>query len=499
MKASNCQLLVFSQSPEVNAVRRTKIIATVGPATDLPGMLEKMIKAGVDLFRVNYSHQDHADHERRVTEIRKVADSLKVEVGIICDLQGPKIRIEKFSAGKVRLKEGDDFTFNTTMKNDAGDQQQVGITYKDLVKDVEVGKQLLLDDGKLALKVKEVDDHHVKCEVLIGGVLSDSKGINLQGGGLSAAALTEKDKKDLKHGIKIGADYFAVSFVRMADDILEARKLLDAQGSNASIIAKFERAEALENAESIIKVSDAIMIARGDLGVEIGDAALPPVQKRLIKQARVMDRAVITATQMMESMIEQQTPLRAEVFDVANAVLDGTDAVMLSGETSIGKFADKVVESMSRICTETEKQRTTRVSGHRLNLAFERVDEAIAMSSMYAANHIGAKAIAALTETGSTCLWMSRISSGIPIFAFTRHTSTVRKVKLFRGVYPVHFDITHTDALEANKEIIAYLCDLKTVEEGDYVIITKGDLQGHRGGTNNMKILQVGNTTEHSI
>jgi pyruvate kinase len=498
-KANNYPLLASSQNTPTKLMRRTKIIATVGPSTDKPGMLRKMIKAGVDLFRVNYSHQTHADHERRVAEIRNVADTMKVEVGIICDLQGPKIRIEKFSAGKVTLKEGDDFTFNTKMENDEGDQQQVGITYKGLVDDVEVGKRLLLDDCKLALKIKEVDEEKVKCEVLIGGELSDSKGINLQGGGLSAAALTAKDKKDLEHGVKIGADYFAVSFVRMADDILEARNLLNALGCNASIIAKFERAEALENVDSIIEVSDAIMIARGDLGVEIGDAALPPVQKRLIKQAQGMDRAVITATQMMESMIKQQTPLRAEVFDVANAVLDGTDAVMLSGETSIGKFADKVVESMSRICTETEKQRTTKVSGHRLNLRFERVDEAIAMSSMYAANHMGAKAIAALTETGSTCLWMSRISSGIPIFAFTRHTSTARKVKLFRGVYPVHFDMTHTDPLEANKEIIDYLCELETVSDGDYVLITKGDLQGHRGGTNNMKILQVGNTTEHSI
>ena len=285
----------------------------------------------------------------------------------------------------------------------------------------------------------------------------------------------------------------------MADDILEARRLLDEEGSNASIIAKFERAEALENAESIIEVSDAVMIARGDLGVEIGDAALPPVQKRLIKLARDMDRAVITATQMMESMIDHQIPLRAEVFDVANAVFDGTDAVMLSGETSIGMFPDKVVESMSRICEETEKQRITMVSDHRLNQRFERIDEAIAMSTMYTANHIGARAIAALTETGSTCLWMSRISSGIPIFAFTRNISTVRKVKLFRGVYPIRFDITHTDPLAANREIIEDLMEQGAVVDGDYVIITKGDLQGARGGTNNMKILQVGNTAEDSF
>ena len=480
-------------------MRRTKIIATVGPSTDKPGMLEKLLLAGVDLFRVNYSHQAHEDHERRVEEIRKVSASLNIEVGIICDLQGPKIRIEKFAGGKITLGEGDSFTINTKMKRDAGDQNQVGVTYKKLAKDVKKGDTLLVDDGKLVLKVSDVTEHQVKCEVITGGELSNSKGINLQGGGLSAAALTKKDQQDLKHGVKIGADYFAVSFARMADDILEARRLLDEEGSNASIIAKFERAEALENAESIIEVSDAVMIARGDLGVEIGDAALPPVQKRLIKLARDMDRAVITATQMMESMIDHQIPLRAEVFDVANAVFDGTDAVMLSGETSIGMFPDKVVESMSRICEETEKQRITMVSDHRLNQRFERIDEAIAMSTMYTANHIGARAIAALTETGSTCLWMSRISSGIPIFAFTRNISTVRKVKLFRGVYPIRFDITHTDPLAANREIIEDLMEQGAVVDGDYVIITKGDLQGARGGTNNMKILQVGNTAEDSF
>lgn len=480
-------------------MRRTKIVATVGPSTDKSGMLEKMIHAGVDLFRVNYSHQSHADHERRVEEIRKVSASLNIEVGIICDLQGPKIRIEKFADGKIMLGEGDSFTIDANMNVDDGNQDRAGVTYKALAEDVKVGDKLLVDDGKLVFKIKKITGRQVKCEVLLEGELSNSKGINLQGGGLSAAALTAKDREDLKHGVKIGADYFAISFTRMAEDILEARRLLEVEGSNASIIAKFERAEALENAESIIEVSDAIMIARGDLGVEIGDAALPPVQKRLIKLARDMDRAVITATQMMESMIDHQIPLRAEVFDVANAVLDGTDAVMLSGETSIGLFPDKVVQAMSRICEETEKQRITRVSDHRLNQRFERIDEAIAMSTMYAANHIGAKAIAALTETGSTCLWMSRISSGIPVFAFTRNTSTVRKVKLFRGVYPVGFDITSTNPLEANKEIIDALMKQGIVEDNDYVIITKGDLQGYRGGTNNMKILQVGEATEHSL
>ncbi|MGB1800548.1 MAG: pyruvate kinase, partial [Gammaproteobacteria bacterium] len=267
----------------------------------------------------------------------------------------------------------------------------------------------------------------------------------------------------------------------------------------ALVMAKIEKPSAVKNIDDIIQAADGIMIARGDLGVEIGDAALPPVQKSLIKMARSMDRAVITATQMMDSMIENKIPTRAEVFDVANAVIDGTDAVMLSGETSIGQNPDKVVKAMSRVCEEAEKQRSVRISDHRLNQRFETIPEAIAMSTMYAANHVGAKAICALTETGSTCLWMSRISSGLPIFAFTRHIATRRRVSLYRGVYPIKFDITHTDPLEANKEMIDQMVEEGIVEEGDFVIITKGDLRGKRGGTNNMKIIQVGQALEHTL
>ncbi len=480
-------------------MRRTKIIATLGPATDKPGMIEKLLHAGVDLFRINYSHQTHEDHERRVKQIREICSEERMEVGIIADLQGPKIRLGRFSSGKVILKEGDMFTIDSSLEENAGDKEHVGVTYKNLPGDVKKGNTLLVDDGRIVLEVTGVYGHKIRCEVIVGGEVSNSKGINLRGGGLSTGAMTEKDKEDLAHGIKVGADYFAVSFVRKPDDIREAKQLITDSGSKAGIIAKFERAEAIDNAEDIIEASEAIMIARGDLGVEIGDAALPPEQKRLIKLARDMDRAVITATQMMESMIDHQIPLRAEVFDVANAVLDGTDAVMLSAETSIGLFPDKVVETMARICEETEKQRVTRVSDHRINQRFDAIDEAIAMSTMYTANHIGAKAIAALTETGSTCLWMSRISSGIPIFAFTRNQTTMRKVRLYRGVYPILFDITHTDPLEANKEIIDDLLEQKIVADGDIVIITKGALVGRKGGTNNMKILKVGSALEHTL
>jgi pyruvate kinase len=479
-------------------MRRTKIIATTGPATDQQGVLENLFKEGTDVFRLNYSHQTHAHHEQRVCEIRKLSKKYKRAVGVIADLQGPKIRIEHFNNGKIHLREGSTFTIDTELSADAGNEKHVGISYKDLPRDVREGDTLLVDDGRIVLSVKNVHGHEVACEVVTGGELSDSKGINLKGGGLSANALTDKDKVDLEHAIKIGADFIAISFTRGANDILQARQLLNNLDSKARIIAKIERSEALENIEAIIEAADAIMIARGDLGVEIGDAALPPVQKRLIKMARDKDRAAITATQMMESMIDHQIPTRAEVFDVANAVLDGTDAVMLSAETSIGSYPDKAVAAMSRICTEVEKQRVTQVSDHRINLRFEAIDEAIAMATMYSANHIGARAIAALTETGSTCVWMSRISSGIPIFAFTRHSSTRRRVSLYRGVYPVNFDITHTDPLMANREIIQELLARNVVSSEDYVVITKGDLIGKRGGTNNMKIIKVSEAVEFS-
>ena len=480
-------------------MRRTKIIATLGPATDEPGVLEKLIVAGVDVFRLNYSHQTHNHHEKRMKEIRRLSLEYKHAVAVIADLQGPKIRIENFKGGKIQLKEGGNFKINTKLSSDSGDESQVGISYKQLANDLKVNDRLLIDDGRIVLGVLSIDNCIIDCEVITGGELTNSKGINLQGGGLSADALTNKDIEDMKHAAKIEVDFVAISFPRDANDIKKARKMMKDCNCNAQIIAKIERADALNHIEEIIKESDVIMIARGDLGVEVGDAALPPIQKSLIKKARDMDRAVITATQMMESMIKNKIPTRAEVFDVANAVIDGTDAVMLSGETSIGHYPDEAVKSMSRICEEAEKQRSVRESDHRINQRFETISEAVAMSSMYSANHIGAKAICSLTETGGTCLWMSRISSGIPIYAFTRHTITRRRVALYRGVYPMKFDITHTDPLEANKQMIEQLIEQNVVVEGDFVIITKGDLRGKRGATNNMKIIQVGQALEHTL
>ncbi len=473
-------------------LRRTKIVATIGPATDDPKVLDRMIEAGVDVVRVNFSHGEPEQQRLRAETVLNRARAYGRQIGVLADLQGPKIRIERFKQGKITLREGDKFTLDARCKQDEGTQERVGIVYKELVQDVRRGDNLLLDDGRIVLWVEQVEDHEIRCRVVVGGGLSNNKGINRQGGGLSAPTLTDKDRADIKTAAAMQADYLAVSFPRTAEDIHEARRLFQAAGGTGGIVAKIERAEALNCLEEIIEASDVVMIARGDLGVEIGDAALPPVQKRIIQLARTLNRVVITATQMMESMIESPIPTRAEVFDVANAVLDGTDAVMLSAETATGKYPDKAVAAMDRICREAEKQRVTCVSDHRIDTEFKRIDEAIAMATMYTANHLGAKAIIALTESGSTPLWMSRISSGIPIFALTKHAETRRKVTIYRGVYPVSFDIPSTNHAEVNKEAVDELVRRGVVREGDLLIITKGDLMGMHGGTNAMKIVRVG-------
>ncbi len=476
--------------------RRTKILATLGPATDDPKVLDKIIEAGVDVVRINFSHGTPEEHLSRAEKLRSRARAFGRQVGVLADLQGPKIRIERFREGPIELNEGDQFIFDAKLNFADGDQTRVGISYKELVNDVKRGDNLLVDDGRLVFWVDHVEVHEVVCRVVVGGKLSDRKGINLQGGGLSACALSDKDKADIKIAAQMGADYLAVSFPICADDIHLARQLFVDAGGHGGIVAKIERAEALDCIEDIIEASDVIMIARGDLGVEIGDAALPPIQKRLISLGRTMNRVVITATQMMESMIENQIPTRAEVFDVANAVLDGTDAVMLSAETATGKFPDKAIAAMDRICREAEKQRQVSQSDHRIHTEFKYIDEAIAMSTMYTANHLKVKAIVALTESGSTPLWMSRIGSGIPIFAFTSHVDTRRKVTLYRGVVPVSFEIATTDHAELNMEVVDELKRRGTVRDGDLVIITKGDLAGVMGGTNAMKIIKVGEMVE---
>lgn len=478
-------------------MRRTKIVATLGPATDGPGVLEGLVRAGVDVVRINFSHGKSEDHRRRVETLRRAALEAGRVVGVLGDLQGPKIRIARFVHGEVELNEGDVFVLDAALADDTGDRERVGLTYKDLPDDVHAGDTLLLDDGRLVLEVERVDGPAIHTRVVVGGTLSDSKGINRQGGGLSAPAITAKDREDIRLAAELAVDYLAVSFPRSADDIHLARDLLREAGGHGAICAKIERAEAIEAIDEIIQASDAIMIARGDLGVEIGDAELPGVQKTLINRTRTLNRVVITATQMMESMILNQIPTRAEVFDVANAVLDGTDAVMLSGETATGRYPVKVVEAMGRICKAAERQHRARVSHHRMDTRFERVDEAIAMATMYTANHLDVRAIAALTESGSTALWMSRISSGIPIYGLTRHEHTRRRLTLYRGVYPVAFEPVQTSHAETNRHVVDLLISEGIVREGDLVIITKGDLAGVMGGTNAMKIVRVGDLLEY--
>ncbi|MGI9321363.1 MAG: pyruvate kinase, partial [Thiogranum sp.] len=322
--------------------RRTKIVATLGPATDDPKVLDAMIQAGVDVVRVNFSHGTSEEHLRRAENVRNRARAHGRQVGVLADLQGPKIRIARFTDGKIVLQEGARFVLDASLDVDTGNQERVGLTYKALTDDVKRGDTLLLDDGAVVLWVEEVTGSEIETRVVVGGTLSNNKGINLQGGGLSAQALTEKDRADIRVAAEMQADYIAVSFPRRAHDVNEARELLYRAGGHGGIVSKIERAEAMEALNEIIEASDAVMIARGDLGVEIGDAELPAVQKRIIHIARTLDRVVITATQMMQSMIENPIPTRAEVFDVANAVIDGTDAVMLSAETATGKHVAKV-------------------------------------------------------------------------------------------------------------------------------------------------------------
>jgi pyruvate kinase len=473
-------------------LRQTKIIATLGPATDDPGVLDKLIEAGVDVVRLNFSHGDAEIQRRRAQAVRECAYAHKRHVGVLVDLQGPKVRIGRFKDGGIDLQEGDNFILDAELPLDQGTGERVGITYKGLGEDVRRGTTLLLDDGRIVLWVDQVRGSEVCCRVVNGGELADSKGINLQGGGLSAEVLSEKDRADITTAAEIEADYLGVSFIRSAADVNEARALFHGAGATGGVVAKIERVEAVDAIDEIIEATDAIMIARGDLGVEIGDAALPPIQKRIIKLTRECNKVAITATQMMESMINSAIPTRAEVSDVANAILDGTDAVMLSAETAIGNYPVATVSAMDRVCRETEKQHETQWSRERRDIEFARVDEAIAMAVMYSANHMPVQAIAALTESGATPLWMSRISSAVPIYAMTPHEQTCRKVALFRGVYPVGFVLTGTDPAQIMRKAVDALRSLGAVREGDLVILTIGEPLKAPGGTNSMRIVRVG-------
>ncbi len=477
-------------------LRRTKIVTTLGPATDKEGVLENILKAGANMVRMNFSHGTAEDHIARAQQIRELAAKLGKSVAILGDLQGPKIRVSTFKDGKITLSKGDAFILDANLPKGEGSQSSVGIDYKQLPKDVIPGDVLLLDDGRVQLCVDRVDDDKIYTTVTVAGALSNNKGINKKGGGLSAPALTEKDKADIKTAALMGVDYIAVSFPRSGADLHYARKLAFETGSRAKIVAKVERAETVatdEAMEDIILASDVVMVARGDLGVEIGDSELMGVQKKLIRTARRLNRVVITATQMMESMIKAPMPTRAEVMDVANAVLDGTDAVMLSAETAAGDFPVETVLAMANVCLGAEKNPSVNVSNHRLNYQFDNIEETIAMTTMYAANHMKEiKGIVAMTESGTTPMLMSRLSSGLPIFALSRHQQTLNWCSLYRGVTPVFFEADETQSVLLN--CLDAIDELKTksyIQSGDLVLVTYGDQIEKEGTTNTCKLMIV--------
>ncbi len=472
--------------------RATKIVATLGPACSDPALLEQMIRAGVNVVRLNFSHGKAQDHIERARLVREVAQRVGREVAIMADLQGPKIRVGKFAEGKILLTPGQKFVLDAA-RTELGDIDAVGLDYKALPREVKAGDVLLLNDGLIVITVDAVLGDAVHTTVKLGGELSNNKGINKQGGGLTAPALTAKDMDDIRTAMSFQADYVAVSFPKNATDMEMARQLCNVaaeDGPRPGLIAKIERAEAIPKLEEILLASDGIMVARGDLAVEVGNAAVPALQKRMIKLAREHDKVVITATQMMESMITNPVPTRAEVSDVANAVLDGTDAVMLSAETAAGKYPLETVIEMAKICHAAEGGEDFKLEADFTGKTFQRIDQSIAMGALFTAHHLGAKAIVAMTDSGSTALWMSRHLIQVPIYAITSKVATQRRMALYRNVRPLFID-TSTDRDTALAEAENHLKSRGIVQKGDVYAITCGEPMGAPGGTNMLKICRV--------
>jgi pyruvate kinase len=469
--------------------RFTKIVATLGPASTHADVLDALVAEGIDVIRLNFSHGSAQDHRLRAAAVREAAHKHQRVVGIMADLQGPKIRVGKFAGSKVLLKAGQRFTFD--IHCELGDSQVCGLDYPELTEEVLPGDVLLLDDGRIVMTVDGTEAGQIHCRVRTGGLLSNNKGINKQGGGLSAPALTEKDREDIAIAAQIDVDYVAVSFPKSGADIHQARTLLREAGSSARLVAKIERVEAVAHLEEIILASDGVMVARGDLAVEVGDAAVPALQKRIILAAREANRFVITATQMMESMIQNPVPTRAEVSDVANAVLDGTDAVMLSAETAAGEFPVHTVSAMARICVEAEKSMNIAMDAHFLNRVFTRMDQAIAMSALFAAHHLRVRAIATLTDSGSTALWASRVHSTTPIYALTPNPSTLTQCSILRGVTPVLLHAAHQNPEAQLRAAQVALLKAHAVDPGDFIALTSGEPIGHPGGTNTLKLIRI--------
>lgn len=473
--------------------RATKIVATIGPASSSREVLHQMIEAGVDVVRLNFSHGKAQDHVERAALVREVAAACGREIAIMADLQGPKIRVGKFRDGKIDLVKGEPFILDASCE--LGDDRQVGLDYKELPGDLKPADVLLLNDGLIVLVVDRIVGSQIFTTVKIGGELSNNKGINRQGGGLSAAALTAKDMEDIKTAVSFAADYIAVSFPKNATDMMMARQLAhvagQVQGHKPQMIAKIERAEAIPNLQEILNASDGIMVARGDLAVEVGNAAVPALQKRMIRMARASNKLVITATQMMESMIVNAVPTRAEVSDVANAVLDGTDAVMTSAETAAGKYPVETVEMMAAVCIEAEKSGAMTLDADFLNATFTRIDQSIAYGALFTAYHLRVKAIVALTESGSTALWMSRHNINMPIYAMTPSLATQRKASLYRNVHTL--ELAHgTDREAVLKAAEELLLAKGLVKKDDMIVVTWGEPMGQVGGTNALKITKIG-------
>ena len=473
--------------------RRTKILATLGPATDPPGVLEDLFRAGVNVVRLNFSHGDPSGQAKRAAAVRLAAQRVGAEVGILADLPGPKIRVERFAEGKVVLKTGDRFDLVANVNAPPGDVSQVGVSYLGLPGDVEAGDVLLLDDGLMQLKVVSVEGERIVCTVLNDGVLSDRKGLNKQGGGLSLGALTERDRELIAYVAEnIGVDFIAVSFCRNADDMNEARRIAREHGCDAALVSKIERTEAIENLAEIVDASDVVMVARGDLGVEIGDAELPGLQKKIIRESLARNKVVITATQMLQSMVDSPIPTRAEVLDVANAVIDGTDAVMLSAETAAGSYPVRAVEAMARICLGAEKQFEMDTDFEKAPRNLERADQAIAMATMFLSEHIGVRAIVAMTESGGTARFLSRFRSNAPIYAFSHHAGARRRMALMRDVFPMDYDSRGQTPREAARGSIRVLVDAGLLTASDRVVFTSGEHMETRGATNTLRLLEIG-------
>ncbi len=465
--------------------KRTKIIATIGPASSSAAVIAKLIRAGMDAARLNFSHGDWNDHTRRIRLIRQEAEKAGKQIAIILDLQGPKLRVGNIKNDAVTIKRGDSITLTT--KKVLGTKDLVSVTYPRLVKDLKIGNRVLLDDGRLALTVLSKSTAGLRCKVTGGGILRSHKGVNLPGTILLLPSLSRKDKADLRFGIAHDVDYVALSFVRTANDISATRRFLKAHGADIPVIAKIEKPQAIHNLDKIILASDGVMVARGDLGVEMSPEQVPLLQKRIIEACNRAEKPVITATQMLESMIENPQPTRAEASDVANAILDGTDCVMLSGETAMGKYPVQTVEVMARIAEQTEASVAPRAP----NTDLSGPDESVAHAACRAAEEQHARAIVTFTQSGSTALMVSKHRPRMRIIAPTPFDQVARKMSLYWGVTPILLKSKRTtDDMIASVE--RAMLFIKLAKNHDLIVITAGVPIGVAGSTNMMKIHRIG-------